>query len=147
MDADRTAGLLTLPYVLGSELWPNRIRSTAAAIGQTFHWLFHFSMTYAVPSLLARTNNWGGFVFFAVWCLVALLYVYLFMPEVAGLSVEEIEHVFSGPVIVGKWHRSKRDRGLVVVNGQDVDLVPYADPMAPTIDLNADVKSQGGEAK
>ncbi|CAG8021780.1 unnamed protein product [Penicillium salamii] len=92
-----TIGLLTLPYVFGGELWPNRIRSFGAAITQTFHWLFHYSMTFALPSLLARTNNWGAFVFFAAWCGAALLYVYLLVPEIAGLSVEEIERVFSGP--------------------------------------------------
>ncbi|KAK4495607.1 hypothetical protein PRZ48_012875 [Zasmidium cellare] len=89
-----TTGLLTLPYVLGSEIWPNRVRSLGAALSQTFHWLFHFSMTYAVPSLLARTNNWGGFIFFAVWCVLALLYVYLMVPEVANLTMEEIDHIY-----------------------------------------------------
>lgn len=64
-------------------------------------------MTYAVPALLDRSDNWGGFVFFAVWCFIALMYVYLLVPETAGLSVEYIEEVFSGSVLVARWCREK----------------------------------------
>ncbi|KAJ5107176.1 hypothetical protein N7456_003851 [Penicillium angulare] len=114
-----TTGLLTLPYVFGGELWPNRIRSFGAALSSTFHWLFHYAMTYGLPSLLARTNNWGAFIFFAAWCLVALLYVYLLVPEIAGYSVEEIDRIFSGPWVVNRmpWRKSQPS----VLEGQDSD--------------------------
>ncbi|KAJ5229865.1 hypothetical protein N7489_010573 [Penicillium chrysogenum] len=115
-----TIGLLTLPYVFGGELWPNRIRSFGAAITQTFHWLFHYSMTFALPSLLSRTNNWGAFIFFAAWCAAALLYVYLLVPEIAGLSVEEIERVFSGPWRLFGRQSTFRDTSSVI-EGQDVN--------------------------
>jgi len=58
------AGLLILPYVFGGELWPNRIRSFGSALSQCFHWLFFYAMNVSLPSLLARTNNWGAFIFF-----------------------------------------------------------------------------------
>lgn len=54
-------------------------------------------MSYATPSLLADTDNWGAFVFFAAWCLVSLLYVYVLVPETAGLTLEEVEDLFTGP--------------------------------------------------
>ncbi|KAK9849635.1 putative quinate permease [Penicillium brevicompactum] len=114
-----TIGLLTLPYVFGGELWPNRIRSFGAAITQTFHWLFHYSMTFALPSLLSRTHNWGAFVFFASWCAAAILYVYLLVPEISGLSVEEIERVFSGPWRLFGRRSAFRDAGSVI-EGREV---------------------------
>ena len=89
-------GLLILPYVFAGELWPNRLRSFGGSISQCFHFLFIYAMAYGVPSLLSSTNNWGAFIFFAAWCFVALLYVYFTVPEVAGLSVEEIDTVFQG---------------------------------------------------
>ncbi|RJE26829.1 Sugar and other transporter [Aspergillus sclerotialis] len=113
-------GLLTLPYVFGGELWPNRIRSFGAALSHTFHWSFHYAMTFALPSLLSRTNNWGAFVFFAAWCAGGMLYVYLFVPEIAGLSVEEIEHIFSGPFIVSHKRSSTRGPGSLL-EGQDLN--------------------------
>lgn len=113
------AGLLTLPYVFGGELWPNRIRSFGAAISQGFHWLFHYAMSFALPSLLSRTNNWGAFIFFAAWCFVALLYVYLLVPEIAGLSVEEIDQIFSGPWKVFGNKSTRRRQEPSVLEGRE----------------------------
>ncbi|KFX99698.1 hypothetical protein V497_01539 [Pseudogymnoascus sp. VKM F-4516 (FW-969)] len=92
-----SVGLLILPYVFGAELWPDRIRSFGGALGATFHWLFIYGFQYGLPSLLAKTDNWGAFLFFACWCFMSLLYVYLMVPEIAGLSVEEIDALFKGP--------------------------------------------------
>lgn len=85
-----------MPYVFGGELWPNRIRSFGGALSQTFHWLFIYAMKFSVPSLLTATDDWGAFIFFAAWCIIAGIYVFFVVPEVAGLSVEEIEEVFKG---------------------------------------------------
>lgn len=105
-------GLYILPYVFGAELWPNRIRSFGSALSQCFHWLFIFAMAYASPSLLAQTHNWGAFLFFAGWCLTAAIYVYFMVPEVAGLTVEEIDHLFAG-----SWFNAhKRAKRLVAVD-------------------------------
>ncbi|CAI7615012.1 unnamed protein product [Penicillium pancosmium] len=112
-------GLLTLPYVFGGELWPNRIRSFGAAFSQTFHWLFHYAMTFALPSLLARADNWGAFVFFAAWCAAGLLYVYLLVPEIAGLTTEQIDDIFSGPwVVSGRASRAQATESIL--EGQDI---------------------------
>ena len=115
-------GLLTLPYVFGGELWPNRIRSFGAALSQTFHWLFHYAMTFALPSLLNRTNNWGAFVFFAAWCAGALLYVYLLVPEIAGLSVEEIDRIFKGPWLANsRQFKPRESSSLSILEGQETN--------------------------
>ena len=50
-----------------------------------------------MPSILSSFNNWGAFLFFGAWCAVAILYTWLMIPEVSGLTVEEIEDVFKGP--------------------------------------------------
>ena len=90
-------GLFILPYVFGGELWPNRIRSFGGAVGQTFHWLFIYAVKFSIPDMLAAMDNWGAFLFFAGWCFLGLIYVYLMVPEVAGLSVEEVDKIFEGP--------------------------------------------------
>lgn len=82
--------------MFGGELWPNRLRSLGGALGQTFHWLFIYGFSFGLPSLLEKTQNWGAFIFFAGWCFVSLFYVYLMIPEIAGLSVEEIDALFKG---------------------------------------------------
>lgn len=77
-------------------------------------------MTFGLPSLLSRTNNWGAFIFFAAWCLVALVYVYLLVPEIAGCSVEEIDRIFKGPWVSASKIPWKRGRPSVL-EGQDSD--------------------------
>ncbi|OAA80696.1 General substrate transporter [Akanthomyces lecanii RCEF 1005] len=100
-----SVGLLTLPFVISGELWPNRIRSFGNALAQFIHRLFIYVIAFAMPSLLKNTDNWGSFIFFAGWCGIALLYVYLVVPEIAGLSVEEMDVVFTGPWLAARHYR------------------------------------------
>lgn len=58
-------GLFIMPYVFGSELWPNRVRSFGGAVTQFFHWLFIYAIKYSIPSIMDKMHNWGGFIFFA----------------------------------------------------------------------------------
>ncbi|KAH8696218.1 general substrate transporter [Talaromyces proteolyticus] len=88
-------GLFILPYVFGGELWPNRLRTLGGALGQTFHWLFIYAMSYSLPELLASTNNWGAFLFFAGFCFLALVYVFFMVPDTTGISVEQIDEIFN----------------------------------------------------
>ncbi|RSL92804.1 hypothetical protein CDV31_015010 [Fusarium ambrosium] len=108
-------GLFILPYIFGGELWPNRIRSFGGALSQSFHWLFIYAMQYSMPSILSSFHQWGAFLFFAGWCAIAILYTYLIVPEVAGLSVEEIEELFRGP-----WFNAHR-RSKPVLQGHPED--------------------------
>ncbi|KAL3456165.1 general substrate transporter [Aspergillus heterothallicus] len=91
-------GLYSLPYLFGAELWPNRIRSFGGALSQCFHWLFYFAITKATPSLLEGMDQWGAFVLFAVFCAIAFVYAFFFVPETSGLSLEEIDRIFERPI-------------------------------------------------
>lgn len=64
-------------------------------------------MNFGTPSLLERTNNWGAFIFFAGWCFLALFYVYLLVPEIAGLGAQDIEDIFKGSWL-NAYQRTKR---------------------------------------
>ena len=79
-------------------------------------------MQQGLPSLLSDTNNWGAFLFFAGWCFIALIYVYLMVPEVAGLSVEEIDDLFRGPWF-NAYKRSKRAAILTSVESGNSDTL------------------------
>lgn len=91
-------------------------------MGQTFHWLFIYAVKYSVPPLLEATNNWGAFIFFAGWCFLGLVYTYLMVPEVAGLSVEEIDEIFNGPWLNAfrkTKHRAVVAESIVESNPED----------------------------
>ncbi|EPE09059.1 mfs quinate transporter [Ophiostoma piceae UAMH 11346] len=103
-------GLLILPYVFVSELWPNQIRSFGAALSQCFHWLFFFGVNKGVPGLLKKTHNWGAFLFFAGFCFLALVYSFLVVPETAGVEIEKLDSLFEGPW----WNQYKRSKAVAV---------------------------------
>lgn len=111
-------GLLVLPYVFAGEIWPNRIRSFGGALTQCFHWLFYYGVSAGMPSLLSSMDNWGAFIFFGGWCFVSLIYVYLMVPEIAGLSVEEIDDLFRGPWF-NAYKRSKQRTVITSVESQE----------------------------
>lgn len=104
--------MFVLPYVFGGELWPNHLRTLGGALGQTFHWLFIYAMSYSTPNLLAATDNWGAFLFYASCCFLALVYVFFMVPETTGISVEQIDVIFKGP-----WFKAyKRHNQIEIID-------------------------------
>ncbi|GAB1197814.1 hypothetical protein APSETT444_007117 [Aspergillus pseudonomiae] len=90
-------GWFSIPYLIGSEIFPIRIRSLNMSISMAFHWAFYFACSRAMPSLLAATHKWGAFVFFGCICLTSLVYVFFAMPDTTGRSLEELDSLFQRP--------------------------------------------------
>ncbi|KAG9188905.1 hypothetical protein G6011_07610 [Alternaria panax] len=132
-------GLLVLPYVFSAELWPNNIRSFSSAFTQCFHWLFYFGVNKGTPGILSSMDNWGAFLFFAGWCFLSLIYVFVAVPETAGLSLEHIDALFEGPFwqMNGKARMARNMTG--VIDGLDGETVSVED-------VEIDRKSKVGEA-
>jgi hypothetical protein len=106
-----------------------------------FHWLFYFGVNKGTPSMLKSMNNWGTFLFFAGWCLIALLYVYIAVPETAGLSMEATDKLFEGPF----WQTSRRARelretGTVIESPSGGESVEDVDESFPKDSKNDDAK-------
>lgn len=76
-------------------------------------------MIFYTPSLLSDTNNWGAFIFFASWCFIAIIYVFMAVPEVSGLTVEEIETLFEGPWFTA-YRRWKKPNPVDGVEGDSI---------------------------
>lgn len=75
------------------------MRSYGTALGATFHWIFIYAIKFSIPEILDSMDNWGAFIFFAGWCFLAAIYVFFTVPEVAGMSMEQIDSLFEG-----KWY-------------------------------------------
>lgn len=82
--------------------------------------------------MLKSMDNWGTFLFFAGWCLTALLYVYVAVPETAGLSMEATDKLFEGPF----WQTSRRAKeqrglGMVIESSPGSEIVENVDEAYP----------------
>lgn len=79
-------GWFSAPYLISSEISPTRIRSMNMSIMMAFHWAYYFGCSRAMPSLLAATDRYAAFIFFASMCSLSLVFVYFCMP-VSSLSL------------------------------------------------------------
>ena len=48
--------------------------------------------------MLTNLHQWGPFILFIGFCVVALLNTYFIVPETTGMSMEEIDLIFERPL-------------------------------------------------
>ncbi|HLR18952.1 MAG TPA: D-xylose transporter XylE [Staphylococcus sp.] len=80
-------------WVLLSEIFPNRIRSSAMAIAVAVQWLANFTITSTYPSMMdiSGTMTYG---FYALMSILSGLFVWKFIPETKGKTLEALEKVW-----------------------------------------------------
>jgi SP family xylose:H+ symportor-like MFS transporter len=87
-------------WVVLSEIFPNRVRSFAMAIAVGAQWLFNGIVANAFPVINRSELNEQQFngalpyFIFASLCVVALVFVWRYMPETKGKTLEEIEGIW-----------------------------------------------------
>ena len=78
-------------WVLISEIFPNRVRGRCVSIAVFFMWSASFLISQFFPVLLASINE-GVFLFFGILCVLSLAFIWAFVTETKGLTLEQIEH-------------------------------------------------------
>lgn len=81
-------------WLIQAEYFDTRIRGRMAAIGALIDWLSNFVIIEVFPVMLSSIGLAGSMFIFAILDAVALVFVYLFVPETKGLSLEEIVKMF-----------------------------------------------------
>ena len=96
-------------WLLQGEVFPTRVRGSAAATGATVDWLANFALIEVFPVWNAGIGLGWVLVCFAGLCVMAIAFVWRFLPETKGLSVEEVVEQFEREAAGGE--RSSTDRG------------------------------------
>jgi MFS family permease len=84
-------------WVILSEIFPTQIRGRAMAIATVCLWLADFLVTQTFPMmdenarLIDLFHHAFPFLVYAFFCAVSVLFVWRFVPETKGKSLEEIE--------------------------------------------------------
>ncbi|KAK6465098.1 general substrate transporter [Scheffersomyces coipomensis] len=84
-------------YTIISESYPLRIRSKAMAVATAFNWLWGFLISFFTPQITNAIHFYYGFVF-AGCLLFSFFYVYFFVSETKGLSLEEVDELYADKV-------------------------------------------------
>ncbi|KAK3367335.1 general substrate transporter [Lasiosphaeria ovina] len=98
----------TYAWLAGGEMPSQRLRSytfgLAAAAGFFFAWLTTFTAPYFINP---QSLNWGpryGYIWFPS-CIVAGVWVFFFLPETKGRTLEEIDEMFEAKLPARKFRK------------------------------------------
>lgn len=85
---------LPLPWLYPAEINPIKTRAKANAVSTCSNWLFNFLIVMVTPIMVANIG-WGTYLFFAVINACFLPFIWIFYPETANRSLEEIDIIFA----------------------------------------------------
>ncbi|KAJ3339162.1 hypothetical protein HDU93_008548 [Gonapodya sp. JEL0774] len=93
-------------WVYISEIFPLRARGKGASVGSMSHWIWNFVIAKVWP-YVAVMGAWQ-YTIFGGSTVVAFVFVYFFVPETRGRSLEEMDEVFGAPAGSGLTEEEKR---------------------------------------
>ncbi|PPQ78039.1 hypothetical protein CVT25_015584 [Psilocybe cyanescens] len=85
------------PWVYLGESFPLRVRPKSIALGSATNWLWNFLLSFFSPRISARIGPLILLIFFGMLSF-GYVYVYLFIPETKGLSLEEVDEMYRSGV-------------------------------------------------
>jgi SP family xylose:H+ symportor-like MFS transporter len=86
--------LAPVTWVLLSEIFPNRVRGMAMAVGTFSLWVACFLLTYTFPLLNAALGASGSFLLYGIICLAGFTFIWRKVPETKGVTLEALEQRF-----------------------------------------------------
>lgn len=100
-----TMGLLTLPFFMISEVFPQRVRGSASGFSVSCGLLISFAVIKLYPAMESGMGTATLFAFYGGVSLIAIAYIYFLIPETKGRTLLEIEEYFrtgrmAGPIQV-----------------------------------------------
>ncbi|EOD52852.1 Sugar/inositol transporter [Neofusicoccum parvum] len=83
-------------WIYISEIPTARLRSTNVALGAATQWLFNFVVARATPNMLTTMGKggYGAFFTYGTFCFSMFMFVWFFIPETKGLSLERMDDLF-----------------------------------------------------
>lgn len=89
-----TLGLYTLPFFMISEVFPQSVKGPASGLTIAFGTFVSFVCTKTYPSLKDVVGKEYCFAMYAGFSFLALIFIYLCLPETRGRTLLEIEEEF-----------------------------------------------------
>ncbi|KAI5118779.1 hypothetical protein M0805_005660 [Coniferiporia weirii] len=91
------------PWVYLGESFPLRVRAKCIALGSATNWIWNFLLSFFAPRIAADIGPLILLIFFGM-LVFGYVYVYFAIPEVKGLSLEEVDELYRSGV--KPWHSS-----------------------------------------
>jgi sugar porter (SP) family MFS transporter len=87
-------GWSAVPWVVPSEIFPNRIRAISMSSVYAVQWLLNFAITRSTPYMMLNLDKWGAYLLFSIFTFVSVVWTFCFFPELKGRSIESMDRLF-----------------------------------------------------
>ncbi|KAK6464748.1 quinate permease [Scheffersomyces coipomensis] len=139
-----TFGWNNIQYLLGSELFPLKIRSFAQSLVMVLHFANQYGNSKALPVMILAMTNYGVFYFFVGIMVIGLFWCWFFLPEVAGRSLESMEEIFNLP-----WYVIGRKGPELCPDYSEINKISHTDSRGNTyvdhVHYNVDISKVNQE--
>ncbi|KAK1780626.1 general substrate transporter [Copromyces sp. CBS 386.78] len=83
-------------WIYASEIPAARLRSLNVSYAAAAQWLFNFVVARAVPTMLVTVgaHGYGTYLIFGSFCFSMFVFVWFFVPETKGVSLEHMDELF-----------------------------------------------------
>ena len=107
-------GWSVIPWVVPSEIFPNRIRAISMSSVYAFQWLLNFAITRSTPYMMLNLHKWGAYLIFSLFTFVSVVWVFFFFPELKGRSIESMDRLFdqSSFTMLKRAYPTEADKSL-----------------------------------
>ncbi|CAI6335734.1 unnamed protein product [Periconia digitata] len=98
-------------WIYVSEIPTARLRSMNVAIAAATQWLFNFVVARATPVMMvtAGRQGYGAFIIYASFCFAMFFFVWFFIPETKGMSLEKMDDLFGVTELVKQIEHGDRE--------------------------------------
>ena len=90
-------GVNSVQYLTQTEMFDITVRALGVAVVSLVHFAMQYAATRSLNPMLTSWGNFGTFLFYAMIALTGCLFVFFFMPETAGMQLEDIHKLFEKP--------------------------------------------------
>lgn len=87
-----------VPFTYNAESAALAVRDVHASLGTATTWMACFILGFTLPHMKNSIKNEGVFCFYAAWCIVLFVLIFLFVPETKGYTLEELDLIFETPI-------------------------------------------------
>ncbi|KAH9624728.1 hypothetical protein KSS87_015627 [Heliosperma pusillum] len=102
-------GMGIVPWTVNSEIYPQAYRGICGGMAATVNWVSNVIVSESFLSIAAAAGTGPTFMILAGIALLAIVFVYLCLPETKALTFEEVEQIWKERA----WGRSSGTQALL----------------------------------
>eukprot|EP01137_Pigoraptor_chileana_P019244 Opistho-2@79997 len=88
-------GMGPMPWTINSEIYPLHVRSQGNSAATAVNWCSNLVVSMTFLTMTRALTTHGAFWLYAGICAVGIVFVYVFVPETRGRSLEDIQVLFA----------------------------------------------------